>query len=69
MCLIPRGLPSLLIQFHRLCVCAYVGVYSYEHKGCQQLHTVSVAGDGMQAENPSENQGVGPQGILKMQFN
>ena len=58
MCLIPRGLPSLLIQFHRL-----------KHKGCQQLHTVSVAGDGMQAENPSENQGVGPQGILKMQFN
>ena len=26
MCLIPRGLPSLLIQFHRLCVCAYVGM-------------------------------------------
>lgn len=52
-----------------LCVCAYVGVYSYKHKGCQQLHTVYVAGDGVQAENPSENQGVGPQGIWKMQFN
>ena len=53
--------PLLLIQFYWLCVCVCVcapeGVYSYKHKGCQQLHMVYVAGDGVQAENLSENQG------------
>lgn len=47
-----------------LCVCAYGGVYPYKRKGCHQLHAVYVAGDGVQAENPSENRG-GPSGHLE----
>lgn len=62
--------PLLLIQFHWLCVYVHTWVFIPRSTRDQQPHMVYVGqGDGVQAENLSENQGVGPQGIRKMQFN